>query len=234
MARTDSAIALAEDLIRSNSGGIFTNENKNDIDFVLFLLDQFRGLAIQAFYSDPKVRQPMVHNSLLQPYTAYKADATQVLDRVTQKTCVIKFKCPQVLIINEVVDGAGYIGSPSGKENYRRVRSRAELAEYYNHPMSNPSSSKYIYAYLDVDDTLEIHGNIKQNEVLMNMCFSSPTQVPGFNIDTDRYPTNNAIQAKIKDLANKISLREIAASPEDRIQDFQVQLSKLRSQILPK
>jgi hypothetical protein len=40
--------------------------------------------------------------------------------------------------------------------------------------------------------------------------------------------------ARMKEIARKLSLDYIAGTPEDRIQDFQVQLSRLKQQIVIK
>lgn len=234
MARQDSALGLSEDLIRSQSGGVFTNENKADVDYIMFILDQFRALAIESFYNDPRKRLTELHNSLLQRYTVSKVDAEQISEPTDNCIKVIRFKMPQVLMVNNVVNGIGYIGSPNGRNGFRVLRNRGELTGVYEHNFLSPEKGNRIYALIDVDDYVEIHGNDGQDNLLINACFSSPTLVPNFDIENDRYPINNAIVGKMKDYINKITLNQIYQTPEDRIQDFQHQLSKLKLQIQPK
>lgn len=229
MARFDSASARAEDIVRSFQGGVSTNADKWPTDFSIYLLDQIRGVVILEFYGSSK--QVRLHNSLMQPYSVTKVTAEQVLHPISQKECSIRFKMPQVLMINDLIDGVGYIGSKDGITNYRRVRTRAELAGLYKHETQSPAAGIYTYALVDVDDFVEIHGADAQKELLINACFSSPTLVPGFNLDNDRYPINDAIMLRAKELASKMQLNQMAQTPEDRIQNFQVELTKLKQQI---
>lgn len=229
MARTDSAMARAEDLIRTYSGGASTVEGKFDPDFMLYILDQFRAVAIMQFYQ-LKNRNIALHYTLQQPYTAIKDSADQVEDPVTGGYCFVKFKMPAVIIINEVVDGFGYVGSPNGATPYRRLRSRIQMSDLMANQLLREDKERIYYVTCS-DGTVEVLNNPGQNKLLTEACFMQPTQVPGFSIDDDRYPINDSIMAIMKELVTKVEMNPIAISPEDRIADFQSQITKLKHQI---
>lgn len=228
----DSAMSRAEDLIRSVSGGVTDISNKYEPDYMLYLLDLFRAAAISELFNS-KGRTFSLHYSLMQEYVSDKDDSIQVVDPIKQTYCAVRFDVPQILMINELINGVGYVGGTDGLSPYRVVRSRQELSEQYMHPIMKPSSER-VYVLTDANGNFEVHGNDAIDQLLINAAFSQPTQVPGFNVDLDRYPVDDAVMARMKEIARKLSLDYIAGTPEDRIQDFQVQLSRLKQQIVIK
>jgi hypothetical protein len=132
-------------------------------------------------------------------------------------------------MLNDFMDGHGYIGSPNGRESYVRVKDSIELSDLYNNPKMMRLGRPFIYALTGSDGFIEVHGNDAQTQLKVTAVFTRPVHVPDFDIDEDIYPVSSFFP-RMKELAAKITLNYMAMTPEDRFSDFQNQLNQMRTQ----
>lgn len=231
MAIYDSAAARAEELSRLMGGGTEDNNNRQEEDFWFQLLDELRAVAIQELMLPSRgTNRLKLHESLLQFYEPAYDTAIQELDPITGKKCYVLFDLPSVILVDDLIDGIVYIGGVDGMSEYRRIHNQTQLSQISKHSLVAPSQYR-MYAYTRPDNKVEIHGNNAIQSVLIQAAFAQPTRVTGFNLDTDRYPVNDAIMSRIKSLGLQVELKQEYQSPEDRLQDFRVKFADLKKEI---
>lgn len=230
----DSYAARAAELITAMESASDNTDNKMGEDLALYILDMIRGVVIMKHLSPSRSsRNSTLHPSLRQIHFPVYDKDMQEPDPVTGKFCNVIFELPQVVLVDDLIDGMNYIGGTGGRSPFRRIRSRTTLTGILNHSVTKPSED-VIYAYTRPDNKVEIYGDAGLQEIMVDAAFEMPSRVANVNWDTDRYPINNALMGEVIMLSSQLILNKIYADPQDTIQDMQRQVDKLKTQIRPK
>ncbi len=199
---------IVEEIIRADlDGGIFTDENRTDSDFMEAIVHSYRADAI--FKYSQKYKRPN-NKWTQQHFPKYDKDLQYDNDRVV-------FLCPDFITIDEMRDGGYYIGTTCGNHNYSKVVTRADLASRNNH--------RYMKVRQDVpkvlrsDGMLEIYGDTMLEEVLVDAIWQRPTDLPEFNKYIDPYPITGEILSLMKEMVTKQITSSIAEKPIDTMSD---------------
>jgi len=196
-------LEITEEIIRTDSGGgVITDENKLDSDFIQSLVHEYRGKAIW----DSWQRTKRINSLWTQQFIPEFEEALQESSDFT------KFACPPVISLDDKRDGFLYIGTVDGDFSFRKVTSRADLANKNRHRFTK-KRPKALYS----DGFLEIHGNIE--EVRVDGIFANPTDIPTYNAEFDNYPISDDILVLMKALLFQTQTSIIDRKPADVISD---------------
>lgn len=201
-------LAEAVDIFeRLPSGGIFTDENRFDIRFVETAVHRTRSLAIFNYWQKFKRINPVWTQQFIPTYSK----------DLQEDNCKVIFECPPPISLNSLMDGFLYIGTVDGNCAYRKIVSRAELANINVHRNMKPLTNETIVLYSD--SLLECYGNTDLQELKVDGLFADPTQVPTFNKTKDEYPISLDIFEMMKALAFDTEQKIIIARPIDNTPD---------------
>ena len=212
---------IADSIIREAQGGVRTSESKFSTAYLYELIHQTRAAVLKATFSGDKnhKRESRIQAVWTQQYVPeYSADLQDI--DATEKQCV-KFEVPPVIALDATTDGLLYIGALNGNCAYRKVNSRAELAMYNNHQVTNKTDDAtggYV-TVLYSDNILEVYKNSKIWEIRIDAIFENPTLLPTYNIKKDAYPVDAKTLAELKILILQTITEREAGTTSDPIQD---------------
>ena len=197
---------LREAVIRIVSAAIVTDADRYDSAFIDAIIHQYRAEAIWIIYQKEK----RINSLWTQQFIAeYSADL--------QEGGCIRFACPPLVALDNKTDGAIYVGSIDGDIAYRKVTSRAELAnnDLHRFSRSNSRNPKALYS----DGVWEIHGDPLIQDLRVDGIFMNPTEIKTYNIDIDQYPLDDKTIVLMKKLIFASELIPMASQEPDRISD---------------
>lgn len=197
--------AIINDIIQSVKGGVRSSDSKFKAERIKELVLQYRAIQLGIAYR----RESRINPVWTQQYHPdYNLD---LQDEVSGSTPVIKFEIPKVLRLDEFTLGFLYIGSSDCLNNYRLLRSRAELATYSKHRVYRKSKNPVcIYS----DGILEIHNTeLKKIDLRIDSVFENPTELPTYNYDLSQFPIDNDNYTGMKLLVLQGGLQQEAQTP---------------------
>lgn len=198
---------LTSQVIRMVSGGILTDESKYDFLDIEADIHYARANVIKDFYSKNK----RVSGEWIQTFNA-------VFDVTSQESNnFVRFVVPRAIPLDVFRDGFLYVGDTNGNVAYRRVNSRAELANFNLHRITkiNNNTPKFIYS----EGVIELYGNTMIKELRIDGIFANPSEIPTYNQDIDNYPLSEDLISPLKDFLLKTSLSIEAQKKPDTISD---------------
>jgi len=162
----------------STGGGVFTDENRNDLGFAENILRLGRAAAIRTLYQ----------NNNLVPEIFYQEAKLYSEDMEQEDDCYTIFKTPQILTVNVAVDGNSYMGSPKNNKAWRRIKSVAQFASYQRMRMSKLREDTIYYILDPRTSTVKVYDpNIKRCHHYA--IFENPLHpLLNFNRQEDEYP----------------------------------------------
>jgi hypothetical protein len=162
----------------STGGGVFTDENRNDLGFAENILRLGRAAAIKTLHQNNN----LVADIFYQKAFLHRDDLVQTDD------CYTVFKTPQILTVNVEVDGNSYLGSPKDNRAWRRVKSVAQFANNQRMRLSGLRENVVYYLLDPRTSTVKVYDpNITQcNHYAI---FENPLHpLLNFNRQEDEYP----------------------------------------------
>lgn len=188
--------------IRIPSGGVLTQENRYDDLFIESAVHRVRSTAIFAYWQKTKRINPI----WTQQFVPVFNEALQEDD-----LCKVIFPCPAPVNLDEQMDGFLYIGTEDGNCPYRKVVSRAELANANKH--RSIKITKDIVKVLYSDGNLEVYGNTDLKKIRVDGIFQNPTLIPTYNRDIDPYPVDEALIDMMKNIYYQTEAQVVVARP---------------------
>lgn len=183
---------IADTLIRSVSGGTNGVDNKYEPRYVEALVPQLREQALKIVYFGDKntgasrrIDYAYVQNITVQVDTNLDTD----LDYIT-------FDCPKPITVGRMVDGLLYVGKKNSATSFSKMLNREDIAQAQARGMFNGA----VIAYIWENGKLEVYGNKMLKELNIRAAFSDPSQVSGFDVDTDEYPITESLLLIMTDL----------------------------------
>lgn len=197
---------IVEKVQRLPDGGIITDENRWDVDFIESIIHTFRAAVIRDYYQK--------NNKRINPACYQKFFG--VYDANIQEDGMIKFRHPPVISIDGGSDGFRYIGSSEGSEDFRRITSRARLSNYNNHKVMSIKSGRNTTVLYDGDyQMVEIYGNPIIREFLSESILANPLDNPTYNKEFDNYPLGEDQIPMLEDLIFRAQTSiEVSKTPD--------------------
>lgn len=178
-----TTLELVEILERGLSGGIKTDEQKWQRNYLIEQLNSGRGVIARNDYSVNKIWNPSLIQYCYPSFDQY----------FQENACVTRFTLPSGFIsADDQTIGITYAGSniqnePLKGQNFRRISSRTALNDFLRNPSLSPENGHY-KGYLVEGNTLTIIAQVKTP--CIGGVFQVPTALEDFNIEKSEYPVN--------------------------------------------
>lgn len=180
-------IGKITDYIIRSVQSIHTQGSKFKVNNLEDLCNEGRAVQIRSTYS----KTGRINSLWLQPYVL------EFDKNIQDNDCVVKFKCPAPLLLDNETDGFNYIGTLTGDCAWRKLPNRGQLALYQNHRNSGTKTLA-----LWEDGILELHGEKgkipKEGRVIA--AFENPFELPDWNNEFSDYPIDNDNLAQMQQL----------------------------------
>lgn len=199
---------IVEEIVRADNGGVFTDEQKQDMDYMESVVHEYRAQAI--FLTFNKTRR-------INPAWTQKCEVTLDEDAQESEKYAL-FKVPQPVSLGQFMDGHMYVGSVCGTRNFRKCTSRADLANRNNHRYTRVKQDIEKVVYSDL--CYEVYGNTELKKLLVDGVMMYPTEVPTYNKWVDPYPISPDVLTIMKSFVIQ-ETRPAAQAPSDTKSDSQ-------------
>lgn len=191
---------IAEDIINSSQGAIYSEGSKFKIPYIYDLIHQYRETVIRMTYYKTGRVNPMWLQTC---FPEFSKD-------LQESDFLVKFNVPAPAILDDQTDGFVYIGTLDRACNFTKLQNRSELALYANH-RATKTGIKTIWE----DGFLEVWGNPAQKEVRIDGVFANPTLIEEYNIDISDYPIDGDSLIQLKQLIFQSQTDNMAKSPSN-------------------
>jgi len=204
---------LAERIDRLVSGSISTDEGVFDNDYLYSLVNTGRAFVLRQDFLKFRRWSPQAIQTLYPEFDINFQDSV----------CYSRFQLPSAFIqANAVQDGLVYCGSSSSKimttRNFRRIKSRTELADFLKNPKTTPASGKYVAVLIEgLLMTLISKDIIK--EPMITGVFDTPNALETFNLQRDFYPISEDMIPDMETFILKSTMGMEAAKDADVVSD---------------
>lgn len=200
-------IEIRDDLISTPSGGVMIDDTKYDLHYIEYLIHQYRARAIFISWQATKRINPLWTQQFIATYDQQAQDVTGA----------VVFIAPPPVSMDNMMDGFLYIGKEEGNCAYRKVVSRADLANRNNHRYSKcePGAPKVLYS----DGRFEVYGSTVLRKLRVDGVFENPTDIPTYNKFYDQYPISNDVLVIMKDMMMKEQVQAMTQTTSEQSTD---------------
>jgi len=195
---------IAEDIIKSAQGAIFTEQSKFQIPYIYDLIRQYREVIFRTTYERTGRVNPLWTQQFFPEFS----------EDLQESKLYVKFEVPNPVILDDQTDGFLYIGTLDKSCNFRKNQNRAELSMYQNHRATKVSTKGKIKTIWS-EGFLEVWGNPLQKEIRIDGIFANPTSLPTYNIDISEYPISGDDLVQLKQLIYNSQTEPMAKTPTD-------------------
>jgi hypothetical protein len=208
---------IIEEIVRADNSGVFTDENKEDNDYMESVIHEYRAQAMFIVYQKTKrINSAWTQRCVLD----YEEDLQESNEYVL-------FKSPSPISFGSMNDGHLYVGSECGTRNFRKAVSRADLAnrKLHRHTRTRTDIEKVLFS----DLCYEVYGNTELRTLLVDGVHTIPTDVPSYNKYIDKYP----ISPDVLTIMKSYVVLETAApvnQPADTVSDSQATTTSINAQ----
>ncbi len=185
--------SITELLERIPNGGVIDSNDRWNPGYLDALVGTYRARLAQAVYANNKRLHP-------QWYQKHWPEYDDLLQE--NEDCCVKFRHPEVVMLDDRSDGFRYIGSTDCNNNFARVQSRAWLSTFNNNKVTATNNKRRATVLYDGSaEILEIYGDMEIDEILTESLVANPLLIPTFNPESDQYPIPESL---IPDLVGMI------------------------------
>lgn len=171
--------AILEEISRLPNGGVVNEIDRWDMGYLSALARTYRARLAMAVYGGNKRLHPAWYQKHWPEYDAVLND----------DNCVVKFRHPEIIMLDNQSDGFRYIGATDCNNNFARIQSRAWVSTFRNNRVTNSSISRKASVLYDGSaQILEIYGDTEIDAILTESLLADPESIPTFNSDVDEYP----------------------------------------------
>lgn len=195
---------LTELARRLPDGGVINSTDRWDIGYFEKLIGTYRARLLKGIFAGNKRINP-------QCYQKHWPEFEELLQ--DDDGCVVKFRHPEVISLDDRNDGFRYIGGTDCASNFARIHSRAWVSTFNDNKTTKVNNNRRTSVLYDGSaQILEVYGNPEIDAILTESIVSDPTLIPTFNKSDDQYPINEDL---IPDLIGMIYNDNLV--PESRI-----------------
>jgi len=184
---------VADELIRSVSATVNTNDGRYDPLYVEQLIPHLREQSIKIDYFGDRTRAASrrLDYSLVQSFTVQK-DVVQdnALDYIT-------FTSPNAVSISRMLNGFIYVGHKNKSISFIQLFNREDVA---NMTARGLFTNGKVIGYIWEGGKILVFGSKMILELNVRGIIADPTKVPGFLIETDDYPVSESLMLIMTDL----------------------------------
>ncbi len=186
------------EIIASADGGArFNDEMRADPNFLMGVLNAGRGIVLRERYS----KSQDIHPNFKQlAYPKYDPS-------VQESDCYTVFKLDRAIDVNDIMDGYLSCGPIlEGKENFKRIKSRADHSNMLRHRVSRALLQTNTYWFPDPSSGLLFVWHKPQSKVKKikyEIVAEEPTEVEGFSIEKDDYPITMDALKRVEEMVRQ-------------------------------
>lgn len=211
---------IAEGIIRTNNGGIYTDETRlSDLAFLTYLINNVREIVLTQVWAKDK----RLDAGDVQYITLKKDDAIQDSD------CYVKFAITSPIVLDRNNDGFRYVGSATQNINFMRAKSRG-FASMFKHRITNFNNPNYT-TWLYSNGAIEVYGAPDIETIRVDILAANPFKIPNFNKDFDDYPLSEGSIVQLDKYINDNYMRLIMGRPIDMIPTSEDQKSSQNNKV---
>ncbi len=205
---------LVETIIRTPSGGIMTDENKLDRDFIAANIHQASATAKIKWYET----KGSIHDMWFQRYIPPYETPLQ-----TTGDCMAQFRCPQTINLGTCRDGFEYVGTPDGRKAFPWLGPGGMETVYANHPVSNRRGRvTWRWEYNEGGyGVIKLYGRKNLSSILVKGIFANPLDIPTFRQEFDQYPITEELIPLIRQELCNLQTKIIVMQRADTVSDSQ-------------
>jgi len=209
---------IIEQVIRAVSGGAAPADSKYPQDYILDLIPQARQTALSIYYNGAgdtgAIGNLKMGANKYIPYDFFQS-TTLYYDSTIQDADAnyLIFECATPLSINRDVNGFNFVGDRDSGKGFSRLRSAADAAA----KMRLGAITSDNICYVQLGTQLRVYGNMDLQQIDIDAVFSNPSDVSGFNINTDDYPYPFELLNLLINVLKRDYMREESLVPRDSV-----------------
>ncbi len=175
--RLDQIVELVS---RIPEGGVINSNDRWDMGYMHKLVGEYRARMCQLVYNTNKRLHPAWYQKHWPEYEPYLQD---------NDGCSVKFRHPEIVMLDDRSDGFRYIGGTDCASNFARIASRAWVSTFNDNRVTKVNANRRTSVLYDGSaEILEIYGDPEIEDILTESIVSNPMKIPTFNFGVDQYP----------------------------------------------
>ena len=177
-----TGLEITDKIISELGGGKFRMDIKWEPELILAELPQYRSRAMIIAYNGSR---DTAMSKVINPawYQSWKTTINKA-DQDSDKCYLVVKDYPQMVRLDQHTDGHTFIGENEGGKSFRKIVSPEQASMYVRAGRLKPDTIGYVH----IGSELRLYGNLLLEEFYNINIVQNPLDVPGFDIDTDRYP----------------------------------------------
>jgi hypothetical protein len=195
----------------TDGGGKFTDENRANPLSLISVLNTGRAVVLTQRHA----KSNTIHPGFKQQYYPKYEPLLQ------EDECVSVFRLPRVVEFNDMMDGLLFMGSVTGKGEFKRVRSRNEYHNMLGHRIGRYMLNKHTYYLPDSSSELVTVFKEGVKNVFLEIVADDPTSVEGFNIEKDDYPITMDALKKVEEMVRQGTIFSYLKYPSNKASNSQ-------------
>jgi len=189
------------------SGGYLTGDSRYDKGFIFSLVNSARAvIALERFKAD--MAQPTSYFQEYEPEFVSQAQDTGLC-------CSIFYDCPELIGINNLSSGLGYVGTVDGKPTrFAEVVSEADMAMILQDRITRIPLTPYV---LRSAGNIRVYWKSTVKRFKMTGIFSDPRDIPTYDVELSQYPIDEGDLARVDTYLTQGSMNATVKTIADRI-----------------
>lgn len=189
------------------SGGYLTEDSRYDKGFLFSLVNSARAvIASERFKADMAI-----------PPSYYQEYEPEFIKQAQQSglCCSIFYDCPEIIGINNLSSGLGYVGTVDGKPaRFAEVVSEADMAMILQDRITRIPLTPYV---LRSAGNIRVYWKSTVKYLKMTGIFADPRQIPTYDIELSQYPIDEGDLARVDTYLMQGSMNATVKTIADRI-----------------
>lgn len=183
---------IVESVQRLPDGAIVSDRTRYDDGYIESTVGIFRARLLRILY---------LKNRRINP-VCYQKHWPEFEQDLQDDNCIVKFRHPEVISLDNLSDGFRYIGALDFAGAYARIHSRGWLSTFNDNKVTTTAGNRRPTVLYDgSQQILEVRGLPELQEILTESLLADPLSIPTFNRDNDPYPLSEDM---MPDLMNMI------------------------------
>ena len=189
------------------SGGYLTEDSRYDKGYIFSLVNAARAIiATERFKADMAI--PPIYYQEYEPEFIRQAQETDLC-------CSVFYDCPEIIGINNLSSGLGYVGTIDGvPKTFAEVASEAELSMILRGRVTKVMLTPYVLRSAGV---IRVFYKSTIHQFKMTGIFADPRQIPTYDIQLSQYPMDEGDFSKMDTYLMQGSMNATEKTIADRI-----------------
>lgn len=172
---------IVEHVQATPEGAVISDRSRFDIGYLESVIITYRARLLRLIYLKNKRINPVCYQK---HWPKFEVD-------LQDDPCVVKFRHPEVISLDDMSDGFRYIGALSFTDAYPRIKSTAWLSTFNHNRVTAANNDRRTTVLYDGNQqVIEVRGNLEIEEIMTESLLANPLSVPTYNKAVDQFPLN--------------------------------------------